>query len=934
MSISSKKIERFLTSGGGAVRKNPQTLSLSGLNYPAKLSFLNYIKSLGRKILFVVSDERSALNFEEDLKNLYELEAATLPCAQTQFYEDIPNNLYIYSEQLKTLLGDDLKGSKRPNTLIIPPRALFEKFAGRKFFEDNFLELKKGEEYHYDSLKRQLSEFGYKSSVLVNDVGEFSLRGDILDVYTYAKLPVRVEFFGDSIEDVRYFDPQTQKSIENIDGVRILPLYKFLLDTKNIIEFEKYCTTTKKSELCAEICEKLNNSGYFEGIEYYSQFFNKNMVSLFSYFQDHVLIFDDKNQIFSRLENLDEQYRTEFEAASASEIKLPLKVFNHNIFEEISNDAAKYIQMSFNNFVTDVENIEFNTNLMPNFSADIEKIVEYLKNCIKNGKKINICTNFKKRLEEILNEHEIFSPLITIKPQIQSGGEFEDILTGEQTVVLTDKELFNQRQKPVISSKYTQNKQSSEYIESINDIKEGEYVVHNIHGIGRYKGLNKQEIDGCFKDYLLIEFAGTDRLYMPAEQVNLLTRYRGEGSVSPKLSKMGGNSWETTKNKVKKEVEEIAYELLNLYAKREMASGIEFEADTNWQVEMEEGFEFIETPDQMRAINETKIDMEALKPMDRLICADVGFGKTEVAIRAIFKCVMSGYQACMICPTTLLSLQHFKTLEERFQPFSLRVALLSRFVSKKEQKETLLKLKNGEIDVVVGTHRLLQNDIEPKNLGLLVIDEEHRFGVRHKEKLKKMRENIDILSLSATPIPRTLNMALSGLKDMSVINTPPKNRLPVRTFVGEKGRGDDKIGNALSAPASTADKYIKNAIEFEIGRDGQIFYLHNRIDTIYHVQKYLESLVPSAKIVVAHGRMKENELENIMLDFSLSRFDVLLCTTIIESGLDITNANTIIIDDCDRFGLAQLYQLRGRVGRGDRQAFCYCFYKCGKDLSE
>ena len=935
MSILNKKIERFLARRGAPDFKNhangSQILSLGGLNYPAKLSFLNYIKTSGRKILFVVTDERSALAFEGDLKNLYGLDAATLPCAQTQFYEDVPNNLYIYAEQLKALLGDSLDGCKRSSVLIAPVRALFEKFADEKFFEDNFFELKKGEEYGYDSIKRKLSEFGYKSSVLVNDIGEFSLRGDILDVYTYAKLPVRVEFFGDSIEDVRYFDPQTQKSVESLERVRILPLYKFLLGKNNVAEFEKHCAAGARSELSAEICEKLNNSSYFEGIEYYAQFFNKNLVSLFSYFQNYVLIFDDKSQIFSKLENLNEQYRTEFEATSGSEIKLPLKTFNHNAFEEISSEAAKYTQMSFENFAANEEGIDFETNLMPNFSADIEKIASYLKEQLKNGAKINICTNFKKRLEEILNEYEIFSPLIKIKPQIQSGGEFKDILTGERTVVLTDKELFNQRQKPVISSKYTQNKQSAEYIESINDIKEGEYVVHNIHGIGRYKGLSKQEIDGFAKDYLLIEFAGTDKLYMPAEQVNLLTRYRGEGS-EPRLSKMGGSAWETTKNRVKKEVEEIAHELLNLYAKREMTEGIEFEPDTNWQIEMEEGFEFIETPDQMRAIDETKTDMETSKPMDRLVCADVGFGKTEIAIRAIFKCVMSGYQACMICPTTLLSLQHFKTLQERFQPFSLRVALLSRFVSKKEQKETLLRLKNGEIDVVVGTHRLLQDDIELKNLGLLVIDEEHRFGVRHKEKLKKMRENIDILSLSATPIPRTLNMALSGLKDMSVINTPPKNRLPVRTFVGERG------ARAISADGhgtdNAADKYIKNAIEFEIGRDGQIFYLHNRIETIYNVQKYLETLVPSAKIMVAHGRMNENELENIMLDFSLARFDVLLCTTIIESGLDITNANTIIIDDCDRFGLAQLYQLRGRVGRSDRQAFCYCFYKGGKELSE
>ncbi len=914
MNISNKRIESFLACHGAPNFKNcnitANTLSLSGLNYPAKLLILNYIKNLGQKILFIVPDERAALGFSEDLKNLCELESKIIPCAQTMFYEDIPSNLYIYQEQLEALLDNDCR------VIIAPLRVLFEKFPEKKFFNENFFELKKGEEYNYNSIRRKLTEFGYKSATMVNDIGEFSLRGDILDLYTYEKLPVRVEFFGDTVEDIRFFNPNTQKSVESIDSIKVLPLYKFLLNEKNISEF-----VCPENDLGKEIYEKLHNGGYFEGIEYYTQFFNKNLVGVLEYFKDYSLIFDERTQIFSKLENLDEQYRAE--SSVTSELKLPLRSFNHNTFEEISTELKARQQISFDSFVNDVETIDFNTSLAPNFSANIEKIVQYLREKLTHGAKIYICTNFKKRFEEILSEHEIFSSNIIIRPQIYSGGEFinkgaaKALQEQNKLIFLTDKELFNQRQKPVISSKYTKNKQGSEYIESINDIKDNEYVVHNIHGIGRYRGLNKQEIEGCVKDYLLIEFAVEDKLYMPAEQVNLLVRYRGEGSSSPKLSKMGGSAWENAKNRVKKEVEDVALELLNLYARREMTSGIEFEPDTTWQVEMEEAFEFVETPDQMRAINDTKIDMETSKPMDRLICADVGFGKTEVAIRAIFKCVMSGKQACMICPTTLLSLQHFQTIQERFKPFSVQTELLSRFRSKKEQKEVLENLKNGKVDVVIGTHRLLQGDIEIKNLGLLVIDEEHRFGVQHKEKLKKMRENIDILSLSATPIPRTLNMALSGLKDMSIINTPPKNRLPVRTFVGEKDL-----------------KYIKNAIEFELGRDGQVFYLYNRIETIHNIQKQLSELIPTARIAVAHGRMKEGELENIMLDFSLRNFDVLLCTTIIESGLDITNANTIIIDDCDRFGLAQLYQLRGRVGRSDRQAFCYCLYKTNKELSE
>ena len=398
---------------------------------------------------------------------------------------------------------------------------------------------------------------------------------------------------------------------------------------------------------------------------------------------------------------------------------------------------------------------------------------------------------------------------------------------------------------------------------------------------------------------------------MPAEQINLLVRYRGS-NIKPKLSKMGGNAWETTKAKAKKELELIAYDLLNLYAKRKMAKGIAFELDSNWQYEMEDNFEYIETPDQMQAIIDTKHDMEEDKPMDRLICADVGFGKTEVAMRAMFKAVMSGYQAALIAPTTILTMQHFETIKERFEPYDVRVAILNRFCSKKEQKQTIEKINSGEIDVVIATHRLLSDDIKFKKLGLLVIDEEHKFGVRQKEKIKQYKENIDILYLSATPIPRTLNMALSGLKDMSVINTPPKNRLPIKTYVGE-----------FSA------QYVKNAINQEIQRDGQVYYLYNRVETIERFKKTLQDIVPNARIGVAHGQMTEKELEDAMCKFEAREYDVLLCSTIIESGLDIPNANTIIIHDAQNFGLAQLYQLRGRVGRSDRQAYCFCFYKNG-----
>jgi transcription-repair coupling factor (superfamily II helicase) len=554
--------------------------------------------------------------------------------------------------------------------------------------------------------------------------------------------------------------------------------------------------------------------------------------------------------------------------------------------------------------------IEFNSQPLRNFEANIDLITDFIKE--HKNYKIIIATDYPERVKEILSEKEIFN-IEYSSSTVLNGCILEDF----KTIIITDRELFNKRSKEITSSKKSYFKEKPEYIENINDIKIGEFVVHTIHGLGIYKGLSKQEIDGQLKDYLTIEYANKDRLHIPAEQINLLCRYRGSGNIKPKLSKMGGRDWENTKAKVKKEVEVVAYDLLRLYARRKMQQGIQFLPDTTWQIEMEEAFEFVETPDQLKAISQVKNDMESEQPMDRLICGDVGFGKTEVAMRAIFKAVTSGKQVAVVVPTTILALQHFQTISERFKPFGIGVELLSRFRTAKEQKETIKNLATGTCDVVIGTHRLLQDGIVFKDLGLLVIDEEHRFGVRHKEKLKQLRENIDILSMSATPIPRTLYMSLSGIKDMSVINTPPKNRLPIKTYVGEWN-----------------ENMVKNAIVHELDREGQVFYLYNRVETIQEFKNQLQKIVPNAKIAVGHGQMAEKELEEVIVDFSNQEYDILLATTIIENGIDIPNANTMIIHDADRFGLAQLYQLRGRVGRSQRQAYCYCFYRKCKEITK
>ena len=665
-------------------------------------------------------------------------------------------------------------------------------------------------------------------------------------------------------------------------------------------------------EFSQKLKEQFNEEGYFEGINVYQSYFNPNLVNILDYFDEYILIYDEYAELSEKLTQIDESLINSYNEALKLNLIEPLKEINHFSDTEIIQKAAGLQKISFNNFLSDETNevIDIDSRNIPIFDADMDKAAEFILE--KRNYQITIATDYKERVKEVLEEYGIFN--IEYIDNINSMGT--EIPDGE-ILVITDRELFNKRQKEVPSGRKRKYKEKAEYIESINDIKEGEYVVHTIHGVGIYKGLTKQEFDGQLKDYLTIEYANNDKLHIPAEQINMLCRYRGSGQIKPKLSRMGGSDWENTKTRVKKEVETIAYDLLRLYARRKMQEGIAFAPDSPLQLEMEDAFEYTETPDQARAINEVKSDMESTTPMDRLICGDVGFGKTEVAMRAMFKAVTSLKQVAVIVPTTVLALQHYQTISDRFKPFGIDVELLCRFRSSKEQKETLKNLATGKCDVVVATHGLLQDKVLFKDLGLLVIDEEHRFGVRHKEKLKEFRENIDIISMSATPIPRTLYMSLSGIKDISIINTPPQNRLPIKTFVGEFN-----------------EQTVKNAIVNELDRDGQVFYLYNRVETIEEFRLELQKLVPNARISVGHGQLSEKQLEDVIIGFDNHESDILLCTTIIENGLDIPNANTIIIHEADKLGLAQLYQLRGRVGRSEKQAYCYCFYKKNKELTQ
>ena len=859
------------------------SFALSGITNCVKLLLLAQLRLKNKKkIIFVTETEQSALKFQNDLKNLFEEEVEIFPYQDGSIYDTNTKNLYKYARQIQIL--------QTPNDIVIvPQKALFEKFPDEIFFKEHNIKIKIDEEIDVQNFARKLVMLGYKRKTLVADVGEFSIRGDVIDVFPLSEHPYRIELWGDTVTDIRIFDNTNQRSIIKAKEAIIQPVYKFVLP---------------------------ENEDYFEGIEYYEQNYNPDLAILPRLIsKDFIFIFDDYTQFKSRYEQMDENLEKQYDENIKSELTKELKNKNHLSLKEFLTTVSSFQKIYFDNFLSDEFdiNIELSTELIPYFASGLEDIAKFIKDKIKQNYKIIAASDYKNRIEEILKEYEIPVDKVEITNNIVLAGS---IIEDCKLVVITDKEFFNKRSKDITGVRYNYRRENLDFIETLNDIKEGDYIVHMVHGIGIFKGLSKQVIDNEEKDYLTLEYAKGDKLHIPAEQINMLCRYRGSGSVLPQLSKMGGNDWNNTKTKVKKAVEDVANDLINLYALRKLSQGFAFEPDSVWQYEMEDSFGYTETPDQMKAIAQTKEDMESDKPMDRLICGDVGFGKTEVAIRAIFKAVMSSKQAAIVVPTTILAMQHYQTIAERFKPYPVRVELLSRFKTAKEQKEVIKKLILGEVDVVVGTHRLLQDDIQFKDLGLLVIDEEHKFGVAHKEKLKRLKKNIDILTMSATPIPRTLYMSLSGIKDMSIINTPPTNRLPVKTFVSE-----------------FKEQIVKNAINYEIEREGQVFYLYNRVESIYEFAEQLKALLPNIRLAVAHGQMDKNLLEKIMTDFLNKEYDVLLCTTIIESGLDIPNANTMIIHDAERFGLAQLYQIRGRVGRTDRQAFCYCLYKNSKGLT-
>ena len=776
------------------------------------------------------------------------------------------------------------------NSIVITNLMGYLRFLPSKdVYLDNILKFEVGNRIDPKVLANKLYSIGYKKDTIVNKTGEYGVRGFVVDIFPiYEDNPIRIEFFDDEIESIRVFDADTQKSISSLDNISIYPFSEFL-STKDVIE--EHFNKQKYLQLYSEIS---NISNYL----------SNNVVVYKDYEQLKISYCNILNEIMEYKQNKDVEFDLNY-MFDLLKINEKYPVYYCSIDNKIDNG-----------YITSIK--DFGVKTINNFNEDSNLINDFINNSIHNDKTVVICVKKYqvKSLYKFLNMKVYETSFDDIKKgsvniidcNISDGYIYNDL------IVLSSRELFNIKNN---NKKYHTKYKYASTINDINKLLVGDYVVHNIHGIGRYNGIKSLTLNDITKDYLEVLYQGTDKIYIPVEKIDLLSKYSGREGVAPKINKLGGTEWQKTKNRVKSKVSDIADQLLKLYAEREKRKGFSFSKDCDMSLDFEKAFPYDLTSDQVKAISQIKEDMEKSIPMDRLLCGDVGFGKTEVAFVAAFKAILDSKQVLLLCPTTILSNQHYENAIERFKDFPVNVALLNRFSTPKETSRIISGLKDGTIDFVIGTHRLLSDDICLKDLGLLIIDEEQRFGVAHKEKIKQYKTNVDVLTLTATPIPRTLQMSLVGIRSLSLITTPPVNRFPVQTYVVEENK-----------------QILKDAIYKELSRNGQVFILYNRVQSIDEYALRIKELVPDAKIGVAHGQMSKNQLEGTLFDFIKHEYDILICTTIIETGIDIPNVNTLIIIDADRFGLSQLYQIRGRVGRSDKFAYAYLMYQPFKSLTE
>ena len=865
------------------IKKN---MGIAGLTDEFFCVYLNNIfVKYGKNILVVVNTLYEANQLYSSLKN-YTDSCCLFPMDDFLTSEALAISPDLQITRLETI-NDIVKD--KPLIVITNLMGYLRFLPTRKTYENFILELKVGSIISPQKLVQKLISCGYTRDTIVTKTGEFGVRGFIIDIFPVdEENPIRIEFFDDEIDSIRVFDSESQKSLESIKCVLIKPYFEFITDE--------------------EVSEDK-----FGKQKYLPEFGDVSSIS--DYLDDSITIFKDYEQLELSFSHIMEEVITYKESKDIC--------FDGNYMFNLNEIKCNFpvYYMTINNVVNSRNISElknFGVRTISNFAENIETINSFIRKVIDDKKTVLICLKKHelRSIVKILNMKVVESSFYDIKlgmvnlveKEVNQGFIYDDL------VVLSANELFlNNNKKKNYKTKF----KYSVSIKDVNKLSVGDYVVHNVHGIGVYNGIKTLTLNGITKDYLEVLYQGTDKIYIPVEKIDLLSKYSGKEGIAPKINKLGGNEWNKTKARVKSRVNDMADQLLALYAERESRRGFAFSPDCDMSHDFEQDFPYELTRDQVQAISQIKSDMECAVPMDRLLCGDVGFGKTEVAFVAAFKAILDSKQVLFLCPTTILSNQHYENAKIRFKNFPVSIGLLNRFTTPKETKRILDGLKDGTIDMVFGTHRLLSEDVKLKDLGLLVIDEEQRFGVAHKEKIKQYKTNVDVLTLTATPIPRTLQMSLVGIRSLSLIETPPMNRYPVQTYVVEENK-----------------QIIKDAIYKELSRNGQVFILYNRVQSIEEERSRIQNLVPEARIAIAHGQMTKNELESVILDFTNHEYDVLVCTTIIETGIDIPNVNTLIIMDADRFGLSQLYQIRGRVGRGDKFAYAYLMYQPFKSLSE
>lgn len=912
-------------------RKN---LLLTGLNDPSQSNLIfETFNAIDRNLIVIVKDSKKAIALEDDLRFFTE-DVIYFPGKEIVFFDSYAHSNDLRNRRIKAL--SDIKDNKK-RIIVTTIESFLVKMIHKDLWYDAYESIDLSSVINLESFTNKLVELGYERNDMVQAKGHFSVRGGIIDIFPItSEVPYRVELFGDEIDSIRCFDLTTQRTIEEIDGFTFGPCREIILEAsakeKLIDYFKKAIKENKvknsKIEDYHEYIEMLEEDMYIDGLNNYFSIIYDGYSSLLDYFDDPLVtvlspnmlsekahfFFDDMKERFTTyLENkevLKEQFNIFYDFY---EFK---KALEENQYVLVDDLQKRIMDFDYENLIA------FETKEVPRYFKKIDEFVTDVKHWKDKKYKIIVVLETDEKIETLnayLIDNDIYPKINS--DHIQPGeivlekGILKDgyILESAKTMVVTEHELYGVRKYK--KSKFSSDK--SKIIKNYDELSEGDLVVHEAHGIGKFMGVHKLNIMNNDNDYLKIKYADSGVLYIPVNQMDLIQKYIGKKKKTVRLSDLNSDQWKKKKAKVQKAIEEMTDELIELYSKRKKSKGYKFDPDSTWQKEFESLFPYEETEDQLICIKEIKADMEREMPMERLLCGDVGYGKTEVAIRAIFKAVDNGKQVVFLVPTTILAQQHYNNLKERFEKYPINVDVLSRFKTRKQQNDTIDRLRKGYVDIIIGTHRVLSEDIVFKDLGLLVIDEEQRFGVKDKEKIKFMKENVDILTLTATPIPRTLHMSLIGIRDMSVIEDPPENRYPIQTYVTEF----DEV-------------LIKEAILREVGRSGQVYFVHNRVKDIEEFTHKIKKMLPNLRIRYAHGQMSNRKLEKIMMDFLNYEFDVLISTTIIETGLDIPRVNTILINDADYFGLSQLYQLRGRVGRSDKIAYAYLLYKKNKILSE